>query len=96
MKPTPEQIAAMEARGWTHDDGAFTCGGGLVAAYDDVKLPAINGTIRWSGAWRASYGTAGRGYDTFRPHPTPEDAADEAEEWFRHAVRGLPGLEVPQ
>ena len=93
MKPTPEQITAMTARGWTYDRDAFVCGGGkAIHAFDAVELPVVYGRIEWRTGWVASYGTSGNGHSTFVPHPTPEDAAREAEKWFRHVVRGLPGL----
>jgi hypothetical protein len=96
---TPEVIAAMAARGWTHDPkyNDFRCGGGTVEAIRDAPTPAIYGWIYPTAnkLWMADYGTRGHGWGTMKRHPDPMAAADEAEAWFRHVVAGLPGVRQP-
>lgn len=89
MSPTPEQIAAMDARGWAWDNRrrAFR------ATPPDAPIFA---TVRsLGGGWWATFGgSAVLGGPSV--HPDPLTAADEAESWLRGVLSGFrfPWLEV--
>jgi len=88
MTATPEQIAALQARGWTHD-----------AEYGDfaARAPvgcgdyALSLRVRLRGEhWESDYGWTGVSFGNFRAkHPTPIEAADAAEAWLRGVLAGF-------
>lgn len=93
MKATPEQIAAMEARGWRYDAefGSFWAGrgpDGLGALRAQVFSPTLGD------GWRTSYGVRGQDFSAYRRHPDPMAAADTAEGWLREEISrfGFPWL----
>lgn len=88
MSPTPEQIAAMEARGWTWspEAGSFSARGPAFEESHEVSLRVW----WWSGRnWVADYGWTGYSFSGYRKHPDPLAAADEAEAWLRGALAGF-------
>lgn len=88
MIPTPEQIAAMKARGWTYDANAraFGCAMNLEGDENVFILRVRRMSI---GGWIAMYGVPGHSYSTFTAHPDPLLAADEAEGWLRAELSHL-------
>jgi hypothetical protein len=99
MTATPEQIAAMTARGWVYDlkYDDFRCGGGDVTNVFGAPRPVIWGSLRprGDGTWYSEFGVRGNSFGGAGAYPDPMAAADEAEAWFRHVTTGLPGLTVP-
>jgi len=89
MKPTPEQIAAMEARGWTWlpERGRFRADSANASSGPPYVIGAS--VYVFDGAWIASYGWTGVSFDNMDPHPTPLEAADEAEAWLRGVLAGF-------
>ena len=83
MIPTPEQIATMDARGWTYDTDIPS----FFVRSEDVRGNVIL-MMRihpWRGeGWTAGYGVTGCDYGNYRTHYLdPLTAADEAESWLR-------------
>jgi len=76
MTPTPEEIEAMAARGWTWIPEARAFG----APETKTVYASVMSDVD---SWRASYGTAGIGYGFRDRHASPLLAADEAETWIR-------------
>lgn len=75
MMPTPEEIEAMAARGWTWEPEVSG-----FAAPDNRAVYAFVGA--YGGTWVATYGTPGFGYGSRARHASPLLAADEAEAWI--------------
>ena len=94
----PEQIAAMEARGWTYrpDRLSFYAHAPLHAR-DEYRI-ALRVNEWGDGAWRASYGFTGVGINTLAEHADPLLAADEAERWLHAALSAFrfPWLHVDE
>ena len=95
--PTAEQIAAMEARGWTwepceglHVGGTFVAAAGkMLDGQAIIRMRVVLYSRKWpedAGRWGALYGTPGVGFDRLARWPTPELAADEAEAWLRDVL----------
>lgn len=89
MTPTPEQIAAMEARGWTHLKPAEGDG-----RHFGIDIPELNLIMRvW---WDVNLGTGWRWDCNHHWHkrtppsrPDPLAAADKAEAWLRSVLAGF-------
>ena len=97
MKPTPEQIAAMEARGWKPDEHGF---GARAEVPNTQDRYALNLRVwRWGPeGWVADYGWSGVSFSGYTKHPSPLEAADEAEAWLRGVLGGFrfPWLKVSE
>ena len=87
MTPTPEQIAAMAERGWTHEGVRFRASSSQADRNGDYFIRLC--VYLYDGHWFASYGWTGVGFDGMDPHPDPLLAADEAEAWLRGVLAGL-------
>lgn len=98
MRPTDEQIAAMEKRGWAW--GERTVNGVMPWFYAVVPADTLCLRVIWYGGlayggpgWRATqngiHGLPCRDVVGYRHHVTPEDAADEAESWLRGVLSGF-------
>lgn len=79
MKPTPEQIAAMEARGWKYDPAQNE--------FRHVSEGAMWFVVSARSAW--AVGFRGRLPSGEGRAATPELAADEAESWLKGVLSGL-------
>jgi hypothetical protein len=90
VKPTPEQITAMEARGWTWlpERGRFRADSAN-ASSGPTRYVIGASVYVFDGAWIASYGWTGVSFDGMDPHPSPLEAADEAEAWLRGVLGGF-------
>lgn len=86
-EPTPEQIAAMEARGWAWNGRRFRAESAPAGTSGHYVIGAT--VNHWGDAWRAVYGWTGVGFDKLTPHDTPLLAADEAEAWLRGVLAGF-------
>ena len=85
MTPTPEQIAAMEARGWRWDPEWRDFS---IVSSDDTYRIALR--VRpWHDGWAADYGWTGVSFAPLNEHPDPLTAADEAEAWLRSILAPL-------
>ncbi len=91
MTPTPDQIASMEARGWTWMAGIDTFSANVVihVMYGDAHR--FGASVWWTErhGWKANYGWTGASFAKNDAHPTPEAAADEAESWLRSVLAGF-------
>ena len=82
MTPTPEEIEAMAARGWTWIPEA--------QAFGLPEAKVVHAAVSlYASCWRASYGTQGIGYGSRARHTSPLLAADEAEAWIRGELAKL-------
>ena len=82
---TPEQVAAMVARGWDYD-AKFDDFAARAPAYKEEYALSLR-VRRWSrddveACWIADFGWSGVSFSAFDKYPTPEAAADEAEAWL--------------
>lgn len=90
MNPTPEQIEAMEARGWTWNGRAFVANCGTKGAASATH-PLWARVRPYSDlGWIATYGAASHDWtgDMDR-YADPLAAADEAEAWLRTVLAGF-------
>jgi len=93
FKPTAEQIAAMEARGWRYDVtfGSFHAGRGA-----DLGRGVLRMQVRSMDpvGWRTSYGVPGQDFSAYELYSDPMAAADVAEAWLREEIArfGFPWL----
>lgn len=86
MTPTPEQVAAMEARGW------FVRPEFPLQFTANPSCRIVMRVRPWVGPlerWIACYGWAGVDLSSHTQHATPEAAAAEAEAWLRGELSGF-------
>ena len=83
MSPTPEQITAMDARGWTWE--AWSRSFRPIGMGD---VPVVYLRVRENGdlGWIPSYGAGPIDYSPWEAHADPILAADEAETWLRSVL----------
>jgi hypothetical protein len=86
VSPTPEQIAAMEARGWTWEH----IGGGLHMFKARARPICLVLSVWWdANTMRGWQWNSSLAWALTPPKPDPLTAADEAEAWLRGVLSGL-------
>lgn len=91
MRPTEEQIVAMEKRGWDYDPrgSAFVARGCAESPAILLRVWLWSSRLTSSG-WIADYGWSGDTSRVFGPaHPDPIAAAAECEAWLRGVLSGF-------
>lgn len=96
LTPTPEQIAAMEARGWAWDGRSFVANCGTQGPASKMRPLWVRVRPSSDLGWIATYGAAGYDWGDMDNHADPLLAADEAEAWLRSVLAGFrfPWLQV--